>query len=214
MVQTGAQARADLASSKARSALTVSIPSRAALRADLRFVQEPDRELAPEVEYFDGVEFFKGDVWLSGRVARGHFQRLSDVLNHTSTGLLVHGAIVGGLPGLSGPDGGRDTWIDLRDIDLVGHTALRREPSPDDGSVSEHVSKKPQRLTVWTASHEIRGTVHLYLEADLETFLRSEDPPLIAMTDAEVSWVTQGRTSRQFPFVLLNRRRVFATRAD
>ena len=160
------------------------------------------------------MKSIKGDVWLAGRVARGHFRRLSDVLNHSSAGLLVNGAIVGGLPGMSSPEGGRDTWIDLRDIDLVGHSSLEREPSTDGASTSEHVAKKPQRLTVWTASHEIRGTVHLYLEADLESFLRSDDPPLIAMTDAEVSWVSPGRTSRRFPFVLLNRRRIFATRAD
>ena len=194
--------------------MTISVPPQTGTRADLQFVPELDRGPTLEVDTFDGVEFFKGDVWLAGRVGRGQFRRLSDVLNHTPTGLLLRDAVVGGLPELSDQGAGRDTWIDLRDIDLVGHSAVERGPAPQERPTSEHISKKPQRLTVWTASHEIRGTVHLYQEADLEVFLNSEDPPLIAMTDAEVSWVTPGRTSRRFPFVLLNRRRIFATRAE
>jgi hypothetical protein len=175
---------------------------------------EPGREPETNADYFEGVEFFKGDVWLWGRVARSHHRRLSDVLNHTSASLLLHDAVVGASAGPTGPVAGHQTWIDLRDIDLIGHTAIDRSAPRGEQGINEHVAKRPQRLTVWTASHEIHGTVHLYPEADLESFLRSDDPPLIAMTDAEVSWVTPGRATRTFPFVLLNRRRVFATRAD
>ena len=192
--------------------MTVIIPSDATLRSDARVVQDPERHPTAEVEYFEEIEFFKGDVWLAGRVSRGQHRRLSDVLNHASSGLFLHDAVVCGPPGLHGRREGHDVWIDLRDIDLVGDSARGRGPAQDGEPTSEHVAKRPQRLTVWTASHEIHGTVHLYPQADLEAFLRSDDPPLIAMTDAEVSWVSPGRTTRRFPFVLLNRRRIFATR--
>lgn len=194
--------------------MTVIVPPQSVHRAGIPLSPEVDRESATEVEYFERVEFFKGDVWLWGRVVRSHGRRLSDVLNHTTAGLLLHEAVVDGSSGASGSIAGRDTWIDLREIDLIGHTAIERAASREGRPINEHVVKRPQHLTVWTASHEIRGNVHLYAEADLESFLRSDDPPLIAMTDAEVSWVTPGRTARRFPFVLLNRRRIFATRAD
>ena len=122
--------------------MTISVPPQTGTRADLQFVPELDRGPTLEVDTFDGVEFFKGDVWLAGRVGRGQFRRLSDVLNHTPTGLLLRDAVVGGLPELSDQGAGRDTWIDLRDIDLVGHTAVERGPAPQDERISEHIAKK------------------------------------------------------------------------
>jgi hypothetical protein len=192
--------------------LTVILPTQPSLRIDPRPTSGADHEPTRGAEHFEGIEFFKGDVWLSGRIERGRFRRLSDVLNHAAGGLLLRDAVICGVPTRPVDGTTHDTWIDLRDIDLVGQASPDSGPSRDGAFVPEHVVKRPQRLTAWTASHEIHGAIHLYPEADLASFLRSDDPPLIAMTDVEVSWVTSGRTTRRFPFVLLNRRRIFATR--
>ena len=179
--------------------MTVILPSPAGGGTDWRPAPDLGREPTQATDHFEGIEFFKGDVWLSGRIERGQFRRLSDVLVCGLASRPVDGTT-------------QDVWIDLRDIDLVGQSAPERGPSPDGEHIAEHVAKRPQRLTAWTASHEIHGTVHLYPQADVAAFLRAEDPPLIAMTDVDVAWVTPGRTTRHFPFVLLNRRRMFATR--
>ena len=110
----------------------------------------------------------------------------------------------------AGPRALRDAWIDPFDLDLIGQRVARFEPPPEDMAIE----KRRYSVTALTSSHRICGTLHVYRDADLTAFLQADDPPLIVMTDASVTWLADGRIVSEFALALLNRRRTFAVMPD
>ena len=152
------------------------------------------------------VELLNGALWLAGKLDRGHFRRLSDFVNHAHGRILLRDAVVANG---SDPPGGQargDAWIDPEELEIIGQRAGRSDPPPEDMAIR----KRQHPVTAFTSSHQVRGTLHVHQDADVTAFIRADAPPLLVMTDAVVTRLSDGSVVAEFALALLSRRRTSA----
>jgi hypothetical protein len=185
--------------------MTLTLPGRSTALGALE-VHAPGDESSAAPETLEEVELLNGSVWLAGTLDRGHFRRLSDYVNHAHGRLRLHDAVIVDRGDPERRQTGQDAWVDPIDLDVIGQRLGRIGPPPEDMAIE----KRRYLVTALTSSHQICGTVHVHPDADLAAFLRADDPPLIVMTNAMVTWLADGRLAAEFGVALLNRRRTFA----
>lgn len=151
---------------------------------------------------------------VSALINVGHFRRLSDLINHTRSYLVLQDAQLlrrnGDATRMSMPR----LLLNQDEIAFIG----QREPSPlppepeDLGGWHDRptIVKKPRRLVIFTSGHAITGSVYLTDEQSLEGFVDSPDPRFLAVTNARARSLADRRVISQFSLLLVNRTQVIA----
>jgi hypothetical protein len=73
--------------------------------------------------------------------------------------------------------------------------------------------KEAHGIVVVTPGHTLTGEVHLIPGGDLGSFIESDDPPFIPLTDVRTRSLADRRIIARYNFALLNRRHIVATTA-
>jgi hypothetical protein len=72
------------------------------------------------------------------------------------------------------------------------------------------MERTPRQLVIFTPGHTITGTIYLFAETDIATFVDSTDPRFVAMVNATARSLADRRVISHFGLILLNRTQMTA----
>ena len=72
------------------------------------------------------------------------------------------------------------------------------------------MERVPRELVIFTPGHTLTGTIHLFSETDVETFVDSPDPRFVALVDVTARSLADRRVISHFGLVLVNRTQMTA----
>jgi len=99
-------------------------------------------------------------------------------------------------------------WVSPAEVTLIGEAATAAQPEP---SPELRIPKEPHDLVFVTPGHTLTGAVHIVAGGQLSSFIESNDPPFVALTDARTRSLADRRIIARYGFALLNRRHIVAT---
>jgi len=154
------------------------------------------------------VELVGPHLRLSGSITLGRFRRLSDLLNHHDGLILLRNATILRRNGTATRVTTPTIWVSPAEVTLIGEAGTS---VATDASIELRVPKEPHDLVFVTPGHTITGAVHIVSGGQLATFIESNDPPFLALTDARTRSLADRRIIARYGFALLNRRHIVAT---
>ena len=179
-------------------------------------LEELIREPLPffEVETDPGnavdVELVGPHLRLAGTIGLGRFRRLSDLVNH-HTGLIgLRNATILRRNGTATRVTAPMIWVSPAEVTLIGEPGDAASPP---AAPEFRIPKDPHGLVVVTPGHTLTGEVHLIPGGELGSFVESDDPAFIALTDVRTRSLADRRIIARYNFALLNRRHIVATTA-
>jgi hypothetical protein len=166
-----------------------------------------------EEERLESIELIGPHLRVAGRISLLRFTRLSDLINHsrgfvrlTNAGLLRRN---GEPTGLIVPElmvnqdeitfiGQKDEEVSTVESGLVG------------GMDRPLMERTPRQLVIFTPGHTITGTIYLFAETDIKTFVDSADPRFVPMVKATARSLADRRVISHFGLILVNRTQISA----
>jgi len=161
------------------------------------------------------VELVGPHLRLGGRVAVGRFTRLSDLINHSRGYVLLRDARLlrrNGEPTNLVVD---ELMVNQDEITFIGQVpgAERSAPvetSPLSSFDRPTLEREPRRFVIFTPGHSLTGTVHVYREMTLPTFVDTTDPRFVTMTNVTARSLADRRVISHFDLLLVNRTQMTA----
>ena len=154
------------------------------------------------------VELVGPHLRLSGSIALGRFRRLSDLLNNHDALIGLHNATILRRNGTPTKVTTAMIWVSPAEVTLIGEAGTGAQTDP---SVELRIPKEPHDLVFVTPGHTLTGAVHIVAGGELSSFIESNDPPFVALTDARTRSLADRRIIARYAFALLNRRHIVAT---
>ncbi len=161
------------------------------------------------------VELVGPHLRLGGRVAVGRFTRLSDQINHSRGYVLLREARLlrrNGEPTNLVVD---ELMVNQDEITFIGQVpgAERSAPvetTPMSSFDRPTLEREPRRFVIFTPGHSLTGTVHVYREMTLPTFVDTTDPRFVTMTNVTARSLADRRVISHFDLLLVNRTQMTA----
>lgn len=154
------------------------------------------------------MELIGPHLRLAGLMGIGHFQRLSDFVNHHEGLLELRDATVlrrnGDPTRVTTPS----IWVSPDEVTLMGQAVEDRADA--DVGQEMHIDKVVHTLIVITPGHTLTGNVHIPEGAELARYIESPEPLFIPMTDVRTRSLADRRIISRYAFALLNRRHMVA----
>jgi hypothetical protein len=72
------------------------------------------------------------------------------------------------------------------------------------------MERKPRELVIFTPGHTLTGTIYLFAETDVATFVDSPDPRFVPMVNATARSLADRRVISHFGLILVNRTQITA----
>ncbi len=167
-----------------------------------------------EDERSEEIEMIGPHLRVGGRIALGRFNRLSDLVNHSRGYLLLHDARLlrrNGEPTNLVVD---ELMINQDEITLIGQAPGADRSGPAPAALSDFdrpaIEKEQRRYVIFPPGHSISGTVHVYREMSLATFVDTPDPRFVALTNATARSLADRRVISHFDLLLINRTQMTA----
>lgn len=154
------------------------------------------------------VELVGPHLRLAGTIELGRFRRLSDLLNNHDGLVALRNATILRRNGTATRVTAPIIWISPAEVTLIGESAVA---PPSDPLPEFRVPKDPYDLVFVTPGHTLTGQVHIVSGGDMASFMESNEPPFIALTDAKTRSLADRRVVARYAFALLNRRHIVAT---
>ncbi len=170
---------------------------------------------AAEGERSEEIEMIGPHLRVGGRILLGRFNRISDLVNHSRGYLLLHDARLLRRNGESTNLVVDELMINQDEITLIGQAPGAEHLGAGSASpVSDFdrpaIEKEQRRYVIFTPGHSISGTVHVYREMSLLTFVDTPDPRFVAMTKATARSLADRRVISHFDLLLINRTQMTA----
>jgi hypothetical protein len=153
------------------------------------------------------VEVLGNGFGISGRLATGRFDRLSDWLNNQSGFVRIKdGTNV--RPGRADMPDRRpgDLWVRLDQIALVAQRSAVRRTRPG----APVVQKQRLRVTITTPGYSLDGDIHIHAHGSMGQFLETPEPQFLPVTDLTVSWLSDPGVTSRYVFALINRDQIIS----
>lgn len=153
------------------------------------------------------VEVFGDGFEVSGGIATGQFDRLSDWLNMKSGFVQVQDAWHVHLGQTRAPaqDDRKGTlWVRLNQVILVAEKIPARQSRPG----APVVQKQRTQVSIVTPGYIIKGTIHLVAYGSISQFLETPDPHFLPITDITVRWLSDPAVVGRYPFAMINREQI------
>jgi len=168
------------------------------------------------------VELVGPNLRVTGRVALGRFNQLSDLVNHNRGFISIHGARVlfgQGAPGSVDVD---ELLVNQDEITFIGHAD---EPTVDPAGHSGSEGGEPpaspaldrfaldkqlRHFVIFTPGHTIGGLIHVYREMTLANFVEATDPRFLPMSEATARPLADPGVAIAFDILLVNRTQISA----
>jgi hypothetical protein len=156
------------------------------------------------------VELVGPHLRLAGTIGLGRFRRLSDLVNHHVGLIGLRNATVLRRNGTATRVTAPTIWVSPAEVTLIGEAG---QTEPKDAMPEFRIAKEPHDLVFVTPGHTLTGQIHLVVDGQLSSFIESDDPAFIALTDARTRSLADRRIVARYNFALLNRRHIVATTA-
>ena len=164
-------------------------------------------------ERLETIELVGPHLRVSGEISLLRFNRLSDLINHNRGFVRLTGAQLlrrnGDPTGLVVPE----LMVNQDEITFIGQkeadvsTADKGMVGGMDRPLMERI---PRELVIFTSGHTLTGTIRLFSETDIATFVDSTDPRFVAMTTVTARSLADRRVISHFGLVLVNRTQMTA----
>jgi hypothetical protein len=154
------------------------------------------------------VELVGPHLRMSGTIGLGRFRRLSDLLNNHDGLIGLHDATILRRNGTATRVTAPVIWVSPAEVTLIGEA---ESSEPVEAPIEFRIRKIARSLVFVTPGHTMTGDVHIVEGGQLSSFIESNDPPFIALTDARTRSLADRRIIARYDFALLNRRHIVAT---
>lgn len=159
------------------------------------------------------IELIGPHLRVSGEVSLHFFNRLSDLINHSRGYIRLTDARLlrrnGDPTNLIVPE----LMVNQDEVTFIAQTYedVRTPPSTAVGDMDRPLMERTRRqLVVFTPGHTLTGTIHLFQETDVATFVDSTDPRFVPMVDVTARSLADRRVISHFSLVLVNRTQITA----
>ncbi len=160
------------------------------------------------------IELVGPHLRVSGAISLLRFSRLSDLVNHTSGFVKLTDARLlrrnGEPTNLIVPE----LMVNQDEITFIGQTPEDVSTAPTGSQLGEMdrplMERVRRELVIFTPGHTLTGTIHLFSETDVETFVDSPDPRFVPMVDVTARSLADRRVISHFGLVLVNRTQMTA----
>lgn len=161
----------------------------------------------------ESIELIGPHLRVSGEVSLLRFNRLSDLVNHGRGYIRLTDARLlrrnGDPTNLVVPE----LMVNQDEVTFVGQrpTDVSNERTALKGGMDRPLmTRVPRQLVVFTPGHTLTGTIHLFPETDIATFVDSPDPRFVPMVDVTARSLADRRVISHFGLVLVNRTQITA----
>jgi hypothetical protein len=162
---------------------------------------------------FETIELVGPHLRVCGSISLLRFNRLSDLVNHNRGFVKLRDARLlrrnGEATNLIVPQ----LMVNQDEITFIGQDAgdVSTEPTGEVGGMDRPLMQRvPRKLVIFTPGHTLTGTIHLFSETDIETFVDSSEPRFVAMKDVTARSLADRRVISHFALVLVNRTQMTA----
>ena len=162
---------------------------------------------------YETIELVGPHLRVTGTISLLRFNRLSDLINHNRGFVKLTDARLlrrnGEPTNLIVPE----LMVNQDEITFIGQTLedLSAAPHSLPGGMDRPLMERvPRQLVIFTAGHTLTGTVQLFSETDVVTFVDSPDPRFVAMVDVTARSLADRRVISHFSLVLVNRTQMTA----
>jgi hypothetical protein len=159
------------------------------------------------------IELVGPHLRVSGTISLLRFNRLSDLVNHSRGYVKLTEARLlrrnGEPTNLVVPE----LMVNQDEITFIGQTVDDVTPTPPSnlGEMDRPLMERvPRKLVIFTPGHTLTGTISLFSETDVETFVDSPDPRFVALVDVTARSLADRRVISHFGLVLINRTQMTA----
>jgi hypothetical protein len=164
-------------------------------------------------EKLEVIELVGPHLRVSGTVSLLRFGRLSDLVNHNRGFFRLTEAAL--LRRNGDPTGMvvEELMVNQDSVTFIGQKAehVSSEATGLPGGMDRPLMERvPRMLAIFTEGHTITGTVYLFGETDIATFVDSPDPRFVPMIEATARSLADRRVISHFALVLVNRTAITA----
>lgn len=159
------------------------------------------------------IELVGPHLRVAGTISLLRFNRLSDLINHsrgfvklTDASLLRRNGEPTGLVV-------QELMVNQDEITFIGHKeeeVATAEAETPGGAERPMLNRTARQLVIFTPGHTITGTIYLFAETDVQTFVDSADTRFVPMLKATARSLADRRVISHFGLILLNRTQMTA----
>ena len=164
-------------------------------------------------EKYETIELVGPHLRVSGSISLLRFARLSDLINHSRGYVRLTDAALlrrnGDPTGLVVPE----LMVNQDEITFIGQRVedvSTEETGLLGGMDQPLMARVPRQLVIFTPGHTITGTIHLFSETDIASFVDSPDPRFVPMVSATARSLADRRVISHFGLLLVNRTQMTA----
>lgn len=164
-------------------------------------------------EKCESIELVGPHLRVSGDISLLRFNRLSDLINHSRGYVKLTDAQLlrrnGDPTGLVIPE----LMVNQDEITFIGQKVEDvsvEETQAVGGMDRPLMARVPRQVVIFTPGHTITGTIHLFSETDIATFVDSPDPRFVPMVSATARSLADRRVISHFGLILVNRTQMTA----
>ena len=163
-------------------------------------------------DHFEVIELIGPHLRVSGKISLLRFSRLSDLINHGAGYVRLTDARLlrrnGEPTNLVVPE----LMVNQDEITFIAQQEeeIASQAGPSDGMDRPLMARTARQLVIFTPGHTLTGTVFLFSETDVATFVDSPDPRFVPMVKVTARSLADRRVISHFAFVLINRTQMTA----
>jgi hypothetical protein len=164
-------------------------------------------------ERCETIEVVGPHLRVTGDISLLRFTRLSDLINHSRGFVKLTGAELLRRNGVPTGLVVQELMVNQDEITFVGQKdkdVSTAETGLVGGMDRPLMERVPRELVIFTEGHTLTGTIHLFSETDIATFVDSPDPRFVAMTAVTTRSLADRRVISHFGLVLVNRTQIVA----
>jgi hypothetical protein len=155
------------------------------------------------------IEVVGPNLRVRGEISLLRFNRLSDMINHGRGFVSLANAILlrrnGEPTDLVVPE----LLVNQDQISFIAQSEDAMGPKGQ-GADRPMMERVPRQLVIFTPGHTLTGSVHLFSETEINSFVDSPDPRFIILTDVTARHLSDQRIVSKFSLALINRTQIMA----
>jgi hypothetical protein len=170
-------------------------------------------DVSQESARFETIELVGPHLRVCGEIALLNFSRLSDLVNHNRGFVKLRNANLLRRNGDPTTLVVAELMVNQDEITFIGQAAgdISTAPTGQAGGMDRPLMERvPRQLVIFTEGHTLTGTIHLFAETDITSFVDSPDPRFVPLIDVKARSLADRRVISHFGLVLVNRTRMTA----
>ncbi len=158
------------------------------------------------------IELIGPHLRVSGKISLLRFSRLSDLINHGAGYVRLTDARLLRRNGDQTNLTVAELMVNQDEITFIAQQEeeIAGASGPSDGMDRPLMERTPRQLVIFTPGHTLTGTVFLFSETDVVTFVDFPDPRFVPMVKVTARSLADRRVISHFAFVLINRTQMTA----